>query len=250
MRRVWMCKAAAVTLAIKRPPSVVSCWSATYTTSSSELCRTALVPCECTLTSTRRETLGKLSPLRYGGIGTGGSSPALFRLTRVTRIPPQLARLVMAGGAALLQVFWVAYQRESQKLRQEEQSRGADGATQGVSAMGRSPVMSPAEAVQVLGLDSSFPDLLTSVQRVSSSSTLTPASLPLAPGEARMTAQQNFERMFALAVKEGNMFLAGKLSAAYRICVDPKWDQTMSGGEEATTDTNKQSTTEANGTER
>lgn len=143
----------------------------------------------------------------------------------------------------------VAYKQESQKLSQEEQARGAVGSEQDTTGIGNPRVMSAMEAMQVLGLDRSFPDVYTSVQQAEARSASTSAFLPLAPGKARKTAQQNFERMFDLADKEGNVFLAGKLSAAYRICVDPRWDQAPSG-EEETADANTRSTTAANAGEQ
>ena len=161
---------------------------------------------------------------------SGAASPGLFRPTRVTLIPPQLMRLLIAGGAALLQVFLVAFQRESRRLKYESEATGtADGA----SGQRKCP-MSGVEAMQVLGLDRSHPALFNEIQKAessaaaqssSSSHSTASALLPLSEGKAREQAKRNFERMFALAIKDENMFLAGKLSAAYRVCVDPMWDQ-------------------------
>ncbi|AYU83035.1 conserved hypothetical protein [Leishmania infantum JPCM5] len=229
------------------PPASYS--SGAYTTLTSRLRSAATAAAANAAVATRRGALGADSPPLRGCVGTGGSSPALFRPTRVARIPPQLARFLIAGSAALLQVFMVAYQRESQKLRQEEQARGAVGSAQDSTGIRNPRAMSAMEAMQVLGLDRRFPDVYTSVQQAEARSTSTSALLPLAPGEARRAAQLNFERMFGLAAKEGNAFLAGKLSAAYRICVDPSWDQAMSG-EDETADANTRSTTAVNAGEQ
>ncbi|GET92746.1 hypothetical protein, conserved [Leishmania tarentolae] len=229
--------------------SAVSYSSAAYTTLTSRLRFSPTAASANAAVVTGMGTLLVDSPRHHSYVGTGGSSPALFRPTRVTRIPPQLARLLITGSAALLQVFMVAYQRESRKLRQEEQARAAAGEAQDPRWSGNPRVMSSMEAMQVLGLDRSFPDLYTTVQQAEANSTLTSALLPLAPGKARRTAQQNFERMFSLASKDENFFLAGKLSAAYRICVDPRWDERMSG-EAETADGETRSTTEANAGEQ
>lgn len=156
-------------------------------------------------------------------VGSGGSSSALFRPTRVARIPPQLMRLLVAGGAALLQVFVVAFQRESQRLRYESEATGT------AEGMGNKRHMSGVEAVQVLGLDRNYPTLFSEIQKAESNASASPTAtstpLPLKEGKAKEEAKRNFDRMLALAVAEDNMFLAGKLSAAYRLCVDPNWDQ-------------------------
>ncbi|KAG5492104.1 hypothetical protein GH5_01008 [Leishmania sp. Ghana 2012 LV757] len=224
--------------------TVVSCSTAAYATRASRLCSSANAAHPNALIVARRETPQALSPERHGHVGTGGSSPALLRPTRVTRIPPQLARLMIAVSAALLQVFVAAYQRESRKLSQEERARDAVGGAQGSTTMWSARAMSAMEAMQVLGLDRGFPELYTSVQQAEANAMQTSTSLPLPHGKAREAAQQNFERMFALAVKEENMFLAGKLSAAYRICVDPAWDQATPGENEKTVDANPRSAAE------
>ncbi|KPA86195.1 putative mitochondrial hypothetical protein [Leptomonas pyrrhocoris] len=162
---------------------------------------------------------------RYSG--SGACSPALFRPTRIARIPPQLLRFLVASSAALLQVFLVSFHRESRRLKYEaEATVTADGSA------GSRRHMSGVEAVQVLGLDRSYPVLFNEIQKAESnkaqsaaSASFSPTPLPLRDGRAREEAKRNFERMFALAIKEENLFLAGKLSAAYRVCVDPMWDQ-------------------------
>ncbi|KPI90283.1 hypothetical protein ABL78_0665 [Leptomonas seymouri] len=155
--------------------------------------------------------------------GSGVCSPALFRPTRIARIPPQLMRLLLAGGAALLQVFLVAFQRESRRLKFESE------ATEKVQGTGGKSRMSAVEAVQVLGLDRSYPALFSEIQKAGNNTAHSASSssvlLPLREGKAREEAKRNFERMFALAMKEENLFLAGKLSAAYRVCVNPMWDE-------------------------
>lgn len=89
--------------------------------------------------------------------------------------------------------------------------------------------MSGAEAMQVLGLDRTCASLFSEVQRAESSAAASSSSsvsvLPLKEGKAQEEAKRNFDRMFALAIRDDNLFLAGKLSAAYRVCVNPEWDQ-------------------------
>lgn len=81
--------------------------------------------------------------------------------------------------------------------------------------------MSEQEAIQVLGIELINPRLLEDA-RISKFS-----QLPLSNPRDREVAKANFDRMFAIAVKHNNMYLAGKLSAAYRLCVDPTWDDSV-----------------------
>lgn len=162
-------------------------------------------------------------------MGSGATAPALFRATRIVRIPPQLARFLVAGGAALLQVFLIAFQRESSRLKYETGEAAGSMANGMGTRQGR---MSGVEAAQVLGLDRNYPSLFSEIQKSESGASSGPSSplstsslLPLQEGKAKEEAKRNFERMFALAIEDGNLFLAGKLSAAYRVCVDPMWDQ-------------------------
>lgn len=108
------------------------------------------------------------------------------------------------------QAFLIAYRKEKQKVRQEEEDHEREGTGGTVDR----PVMSPMEAVQLLGLEVARPELLSPK-----------VALPLMDPAAREAARQAFQKMFAIAVAHDNMFLAGKLSAAYRQCVDPLWDQ-------------------------
>ncbi|KAG5466811.1 hypothetical protein LSCM1_00988 [Leishmania martiniquensis] len=244
-----MRRAAVASLTGTKGGTVASCSTAANATLTSRRRTTANASYANAAVAARRRAPSARSPERLVCVGAGVWSPALFRPTAISRIPPQLARFLIASGAAVLQVFVVAYQRESRKLRQEERARGAVGGTQCSTATRSSCAMSAIEAVQVLGLDCDFPDLCTSTQQAEANS-MPKASLPLVPGKARTVAQQNFERMFALAVKEEHMFLAGKLSAAYRICVDPAWDQATPNEGEESADTRARGATEPNADER
>ncbi|RNF26271.1 uncharacterized protein Tco025E_01394 [Trypanosoma conorhini] len=122
--------------------------------------------------------------------------PAALRPTRVLRIPPQLARLIVAGGLLLFQAFVVAHNREAEKLREDAASGGDGGGT---------AVMSSSEALHILGLDAGL-------------------RVPLQSEQDRAEATRRFKHLFAIAKQSGNVYLQGKFSAAYRICVDANWD--------------------------
>ena len=49
-------------------------------------------------------------------------------------------------------------------------------------------------------------------------------AVPLRSTEDKERAQENFERQFTMASDDKNPYLQGKYSAAFRICVDPQWD--------------------------
>ncbi|CCW69433.1 unnamed protein product [Phytomonas sp. Hart1] len=156
-------------------------------------------------------------------------SPGLFRSTRINLfIPPQLMRLLMLASFAIGQAFIIAYHTEKKNIEREESMDGSEGSYPQVSHPDRPP-MSSLEALCILGLDHLRPRLKNTSSPFSSQSNL---FLPLKTPEDREIARQNFERMFAIAVKYNNHFLAGKLSAAYRKCVDPTWDHVNDSQEE------------------
>lgn len=84
--------------------------------------------------------------------------------------------------------------------------------------------MTAAEAIQILGLERSFPELLTAASHSSGTAVADNLVLPLQDARQREVAKEQFDRLLGVAVKLDNLFLVGKLSAAYRICVDPYWD--------------------------
>ncbi|ESL08362.1 hypothetical protein TRSC58_03935 [Trypanosoma rangeli SC58] len=124
--------------------------------------------------------------------------PAALHPTRVLHIPPQLVRLIVTGGLLLFQAFVVAHNREAQKLRGEAGDAGTNGD-------GGAGVMSSSEALHILGLNASL-------------------HVPLQGEKDRAEATQRFKHLFAIAKKNNNVYLQGKFSAAYRICVDANWD--------------------------
>nr|CCC93169.1 conserved hypothetical protein [Trypanosoma congolense IL3000] len=133
--------------------------------------------------------------------GPQSQFPALTSHMRPFIIPPQLVKYIITAGLFLAKALIVAHKKESRRLRQEESNPTAS-----YSAAGNSFVSMPStEALQILGLDSNM-------------------AVPLTSEANRNMATLRFERLFAVAVNQRNMFLQGKLSGAYRICVDPEWD--------------------------
>ncbi|CAD2216809.1 hypothetical protein ADEAN_000428700 [Angomonas deanei] len=150
--------------------------------------------------------------------GSGGRNAGLLRRTPIHRfLPPNVVARILANvarGATVLgllgfQVFVKAYVKEADKLRREEKENG------GMRGAATRPPMKPLEAVQVLGLERMNPDYLNTANGV---------VLPLQDPKEREVAKANFDRMMKLAMDNENYFLAGKLSAAYRLCCDPDWD--------------------------
>ncbi|RNF06512.1 hypothetical protein TraAM80_04018 [Trypanosoma rangeli] len=124
--------------------------------------------------------------------------PAALRPTRVLHIPPQLLRLLVSGGLLLFQAFVVAHNREAQKLWEEAGAAGTNGD-------GGGSLMSSSEALHILGMNASL-------------------HVPLQGEKDRAEATQRFKHLFAIAKNNNNVYLQGKFSAAYRICVDANWD--------------------------
>lgn len=137
------------------------------------------------------------------------TGPSLFSSTRCNLLPPQLVKFLLNGAVILFQAFWVAYSKET--------SSASTSTSEEASSSPKS--MSPAEAIQILGIEQVNPRLLEDAKSSKESSVL-----PLSRPSDREVARKNFERMFAIAIKHDNMYLAGKISAAYRLCVDPDWD--------------------------
>lgn len=132
---------------------------------------------------------------------------------------PQLGRLAAAVGLVVGQAFLSAYAREKQRLRAAaaEEEDGDGGRRR----------MTPLEAIQILGVEKSNPSLLHqfgSPKEKERDADGGERCAVLTRERDREVARENFERMFALAVKHENQFLAGKLSLAFRVCVDPAWD--------------------------
>ncbi|KAH9601550.1 hypothetical protein LSM04_003716 [Trypanosoma melophagium] len=127
--------------------------------------------------------------------------------TRVLCIHPQLARLIIAGGVLLFQAFVVAHSQEARKLREEEEAAGGGGTSSTNTTVGSSQrgIMSSSEALRVLGLNTAL-------------------EVPLRDEKDRQEAHWRFKRLFAIAKENDNVYLQGKFSAAYRVCVDAEWD--------------------------
>ncbi|ORC92246.1 uncharacterized protein TM35_000044600 [Trypanosoma theileri] len=125
-----------------------------------------------------------------------------LRPTRVLCIHPQLVRLLVAGGVLLFQAFAVAHSQEARKLREEAEGTSSPNTTVGSS---HSTIMSSAEALRVLGLNAEL-------------------EVPLKNETDRQEAHWRFKRLFAIAKESDNLYLQGKFSAAYRLCVDADWD--------------------------
>jgi alpha-ketoglutarate-dependent taurine dioxygenase len=121
----------------------------------------------------------------------------MLRPTAVLFIPPPLARLLVAVGFVAFEALLKAHQQETQKLREES---GV-----GPSHAGEVSRMDPIEALKILGLNEHL-------------------AVPLRGVADRESATANFRRFFSSAKKLDNAYLMGKLSAAYRLCVDERWD--------------------------
>lgn len=148
---------------------------------------------------------------------------------------PQLGRLAAAAGLVVGQAFILAYTREKVRVAREEAEEESDDQEDGgKDGQGSGRRMTPLEAIQILGVEKTNPSL---IEKFSAEKTPSNASLEypvLTSGRDREVARENFERMFGLAVKHQNHFLAGKLSLAFRICVDPNWDDNMGGDNSGT----------------
>lgn len=144
----------------------------------------------------------------------------LFRSTRAMLIPAQLTKFLVTAAAILIESLYKVYQKESIKSSQKTKSKKEriDFSSSYFSPRDVHAAMTESEAIQVLGLEVVNPRLLEDA-RISKHS-----QLPLSHPRDREVAKKNFERMFSIAVKHNNMYLAGKLSAAYRLCIDPNWD--------------------------
>ncbi|CCW62079.1 unnamed protein product [Phytomonas sp. EM1] len=180
--------------------------------------------------------VGGISRTRVAATAWAAPTPGLFRSTRGNLfLPPPLARLLVVAGLAVGQAFLLAFHNERQRLRREEaeaasegtpssSSSSSEGGRQGGGSHPNRPPMTSLEALQILGI------------HPTPSSPANPAGLPLTTPSERELARRNFERMFAVAQKHENWFLAGKLSAAYRMCVDPTWDHPAGEGKESNGD--------------
>lgn len=144
----------------------------------------------------------------------------LFRSTRPMLIPAQLTKFLVTATAILIESLYKVYQKESMKPSQKMKSEKEriDYSSSYFSPRDTHVTMTESEAIQVLGLEVVNPRLLEDA-RISKHSLL-----PLSHPRDREVAKKNFDRMFSIAVKHNNMYLAGKLSAAYKLCIDPNWD--------------------------
>ncbi|RHW70285.1 hypothetical protein DPX39_090082000 [Trypanosoma brucei equiperdum] len=133
-----------------------------------------------------------------------GSRPAPLACSRMFFIPPQLAKLIVTSGLLIVKAFLVAHQQEAKRLREEEEKEG-HSATNAQVGTGSAALMTSSEALQILGLQPNM-------------------SVPLTAESDRQLATVRFEHLFAIATRCKNVFLQGKLSGAYRVCVDPEWD--------------------------
>ena len=118
----------------------------------------------------------------------------LFRATRGLSIPipPQLIRLITTGALLFVQAFVVAYQREAAAAEKRSTEETV-----------KLP-MGDREALAVLGMNETL-------------------KLPLS-SSGRAEAEKRFGLLMEKAKQSNNLFLQGKISAAYRRCVNDDWD--------------------------
>lgn len=146
----------------------------------------------------------------------------LHHTTQALFLPPQIARVLALGGMVAVQAFFAAHREEAARLAKEEQ-KGESQTNSNSSAQHDKPAeetseledpsmnpeaylqMPPEEALQILGMS---PNL----------------AVPLRSSEDRAKAKANFELHFSRARESGNLYLQGKISAAYRRCADSEWD--------------------------
>lgn len=111
-------------------------------------------------------------------------------------IPPALARLIATGVMLGLQSFAVAYKEHAAKAAVQHET----------SSHNQTLRMQPPEALQILGLKDSL-------------------GVPLRQGSPEaVAAQAAFKTLFGKAKHLDNLYLMGKISAAYRVCLDETWD--------------------------
>ena len=128
-----------------------------------------------------------------------------------------LMRILTTMAMTATQVFMTEFARERARLQQERINNGGDRVGTGSASGG--PKMTSQEALQILSMNTSL-------------------AVPLTNAKDRDTATANFQRYFKLAQDSKLPYVQGKLSAAYRLCVDSNWDSqwTSRTSEEGGTD--------------
>lgn len=160
----------------------------------------------------RGRCFGRLRCLSNNGVRCGRQSGVLcqrsisfLQPTQPRLVPAQLIKALVQGATILFQAFLVAYNKAD---RASSTSSASDSET---------GTMTESEAILILGVEQQNPTIMQRVKRSS--------VLPLTDPQDRRVADENFKRMFEIALKHNNMYLAGKLSNAYRLCVNPQWDE-------------------------
>ena len=176
--------------------------------------------CGASLLSHRYVVLGRAprpTPTRaivsiqgHAEVKSAASPIGLFRPTHMLRIPipPHLLRLLATGSMLLIQAFAMAYQ---EKMREAQSAEAQHSAA-------KLQTMDAKEALALLGVTAP-------AAAAGSSSAAAPLDVPLTRAEDKQAAKRNFETLFSKATQTENLYLQGKLSCAYRLCVDPEWDR-------------------------
>ena len=126
----------------------------------------------------------------------------LMRRTSPLLIPPIVARVIAGFAMVVIQSLWDAHQAEAAKLARQYGSHTQQAKLK----------LTPAEALQILNLPAE-------------------TKVPLSPAD-QMLAKQHFQSLFEKAKEMENPYLQGKFSGAYRVLVDPKWDENAEREEE------------------
>ena len=145
---------------------------------------------------------------RGGMLVSSTSGGGSFRptTTLLIPIPPMLLRILTTMAMTATQVFMTEFARERQRLQKEKAENGGDVGSGAASG----PRMTPQEALQILNINTSL-------------------AVPLTNSRDQELAKENFQRFFKLAQDSNLPYIQGKLSAAYRMCVDKEWDSSWSG---------------------
>lgn len=161
--------------------------------------------------------------LTRNGLALRPSAPSLMlRRTQpdLIPIPPFLIQIIKSVAVNAGQQFVQAHFAEAERLRRqrEENERnnghgqqenpyvnsngGSSSSTYGLPR----PKMTGEEALQILNIN---PNL----------------AVPLRGNEDKARATENFKAYFAKAEETKSVYLQGKISQAYKMCVDDKWDR-------------------------
>lgn len=135
--------------------------------------------------------------------------------TNLIPIPPFLVQILKSVAINAGQQFVQAHMAESERLRKQREENSYNnghGEQEQQQHVGSSftgmprPKMTGEEALRILNIN---PNL----------------AVPLRGNEDKAKATENFKSLFKKAQETNSPYLQGKISLAYRMCVDDCWDK-------------------------